>query len=815
MCAGKGETRISAPTGYHPPTQCSFCSGRAAVRAQLVVSLVDLLTGRVVSRSIVPGALTPVRSPAGQAALDLGVVLRELTVALDVQNIYRVEASKMVPCDLGAPWLILLRYPAGAVMSEQWEYQYQGAAIAREAQHRPSLIFYTGVVEEPTPDADRMLNKLAQLADDLQLDLVIDVRVERSEMLSWTVRLDLPGAPLPTSRMGRSNTLHRALRETTVAKAMAGLRNRSNPAPARWLDPKASNWLTASEADEQDRPEQNQSLNWADLTAELTPKAIGSAGAIAVHRHGEWFFSALESAQDPENDSGRRLLPVTPLPDLPGELLPLAICPRCSGSATGKCYECAGSGQVRQGAVLTITDLESRTKHVNWYRLPEDQESRANRQRQTASGWPPRAAEVLLDPYYSVAEQAEPFGIPPHLLRDHFTGGVLDRLLADGILLNPDGEPPAARYLRRVARQRPGGRVIVLARPEPTPPTEWLFRAALGLGLEVVIAARAARPGGRPPAPAVTSWEVYLQPGTTSSGTTLPETASPGTTAETVTRRPVGLGRRFPSLAAAVAQLHDTFDDALAQALRVGPLEPVPVPQQAAVPQLDVLSIEPVLSGLAESFPDTNLQLSFDPGGCAITVGGRSSRAGTLQEVLAFLLPQLIEGEPDPEQLRQIVLMLLDENPQLERLEMLDGDLRGRFHFSLALGGLLKCFVRERFGSEPERAALENFAARTYQEALKLPIEDDESRPAQTVYRQLLTALTDSAGPNEQASTAWRQIQLMDQLSAVLDVLGHLIRERRQTGAVTSELDDLLVGQAVDTGLRLARTLTASADSKR
>jgi hypothetical protein len=261
-----------------------------------------------------------------------------------------------------------------------------------------------------------------------------------------------------------------------------------------------------------------------------------------------------------------------------------------------------------------------------------------------------------------------------------------------------------------------------------------------------------------------------------------------------------------------VAQLQATFDDALAQALRVDRLEPVPVPQQTVTQRVDVLSIEPVLSGLSETFPDTDLQLSFGPSGCAIEVGKpfqRSSRAATLQEALTPLVAQLIEAEPEPDQLRRLLLLLLDENPQLERLESLADGLPGRFHFGLALIGLLKCLFRERFGPSPERAVLEEFAAETYQEALGLPIEDDESRPEAAVYSQLLAAIADPADP------AWRQLQLMEQLSAILDVLARLIRDRRQTGAVTSELDDLLVGQAVEQGLLMARAVTGTGDGKR
>jgi hypothetical protein len=280
-CGGRGAVLQSASTGHHPPEECWFCKGRGLVRAQLVISLVDLPTGRVASRSIVPGVLTPGQSPppSRQAALDLAAVVRELAADLAVQSIWQASFRTLIPWNPENPFFIPLRHALDADLSEEWRFEYEGAAIARQAQHRPQLIFYAGVESKPGPSADESLRRLERVAGDLQLDLVLDVRVERSETLIWSVRLDLPGDALPERPSGRFNTLQRALRETSVEAALAGLRSRSVSAPARWLETSSEGWReTLSEDWGSDHPE---ALTWAELSAKLTPLASRARGRSA------------------------------------------------------------------------------------------------------------------------------------------------------------------------------------------------------------------------------------------------------------------------------------------------------------------------------------------------------------------------------------------------------------------------------------------------------------------------------------------------------------------------------------------------------
>jgi hypothetical protein len=61
----------------------------------MVITLVDLPTGRVASRNIVAGALSPIAGPADGAFLDLAAVIRELAASLAVESGVRVQAAEL------------------------------------------------------------------------------------------------------------------------------------------------------------------------------------------------------------------------------------------------------------------------------------------------------------------------------------------------------------------------------------------------------------------------------------------------------------------------------------------------------------------------------------------------------------------------------------------------------------------------------------------------------------------------------------------------------------------------------------------------
>ncbi len=783
-----------------------MCAGRRSARAQLVVSLVDLATGRVGSRSIVPWVLTPVRTPAGAAALDLSVVVKELAAELGVSSIYRVTLGKLLRWDVDTPILLQLRHAAGVTLSPEWQFEHEGAAIAREAMFRPNLVFYAGVESKPIPSADDALQRLVAMASDLQLDFVIDVRVGSNESLKWKAHFDVPGAAISERPLGRFNTLHRALRETSVEAALVGLQRGPISAPARWLETPGPDYLrhrgrdgVTSDGTKLD------SLTWAELSAKMTPLAVRGAGAIGVHRHGEWYFSTLESAPDPENDRRSRLRPVTAIPEPAGELIPTSICPKCGAGTAASCSTCGGAGRMLDGVALTITDLENRTKHVNVRRLPMTGglDDGAEPNDKPVSGRPLGWGEVLLDRYYSIGEQAKPFGVPPHLLVDHFRNRALDLALIDGKVTAPDGDPQVSGFLGAAAHRRPGGRLIVLARPEPEPPTNDLFRSVLGLGLTVAINVRTADQPRTAPAPVLSAWQIQILPGTVTEAAGAGSAQSPAQ----LTRPEMWFGLSKPSLRTAVAQLQTGLDNSIRRALVVEKLAPLPVPQQVSPVPVDAVAIELSLEGLGEIFPNTDILLLLTATSCTCFIAepyNRSACAATIPEMLAPLVaPDLIE--PDPEELRRVLTIFLDKNSTQAQLEAETQGIQGRFRFGLALGALLKCLFLERFGADPEQAVLAQYADEIYRDSLGEPTEEEGAPLDPALVTEMLVSLADPT------RTAWRRMMLLEDMMVAVHILTNLVVDRLETGAETTGIID----QAVHEGILMAQAMTTNGDGKR
>lgn len=762
-CAGQGLERREALTGYHPGEECSFCRGNRFVRSQLVLTLVDLRSGRVASQNIVPGSLPLSETSQGRVLLDLSAVLRELAVSLDIHSVRRGSSPDSARWNLADSHLVDLGYSSDEELSARGEAEFEGAAIAREARWDPQMIFYAGVEVKPEPDADEVLRELVELAGQLQLDLVVDVRVESNEALLWGVRLDLPGAEVSKMLTGRYGTLHRALLKTDAETSLQRLRSGSGFPPARWAD--------CTRATQPSEERQADELTWAQIAARLTPLAVAGAGAVAVHRPGVWHFSTLKWISDPSNDLRNVLRPVPPVPEPPGALIPVGPCSKCDGRHSQGCSRCLGTGEELHGLVLTITDLRSRAKHVNW---GSSDSFGASRNQLPASGFPLRHAELLLDSTYSVARQAEDFGVPPHLLRDYTRNAPLERALVDGRGRSFD-EDLVGDYLRRAGNGR-GGRLLVLARPEPVPPSEELFRAALGLGLSLAVMVMAAPRDRKSPAPAVLSWRVTVL----AKGDAAPSAA---------------FLSGPPTIEAAVAQLQSGFDRAVKQALRVEKLEPLPIPQQELEVRVDLPGIKSILVALSEFYPSTSICLRVDLNLWTCVLGAphnRSASGATLVEMLVPLItPDLVP--PRPDEIRGILAIILDRNVTEEQIEALDEDLQNRFRFGLAVGGLSTCLFRERFGPSPDPGALENLAVEVFngsQEIDEEPIEQD-------VFTLLIGAMADPT------RTAWRRILFEDYFSGMLDLVGCMLRDRLRADPDLSDL----IEQAVAEGMLMVQAL--------
>jgi hypothetical protein len=289
------------------------------------------------------------------------------------------------------------------------------------------------------------------------------------------------------------------------------------------------------------------------------------------------------------------------------------------------------------------------------------------RTRRPVSGIPLNFDEVLLDPYYSVGEQAKPFGVPPHLLIDHSGNAALGLSLIDGKVSSPDGDDPqVSGYLRSAARWRPGGRLIVLARPEPEPPTERIVQSVLGLGLTLGIRVRTADQPHLPPAPKIASWRIQVlsaaeaeamagpvgaggpvgtedAAGTRDAAGAAGTEGSAGMAGTGLARRQVRFGPASPSLATAVAELQARFDSSVRRALDVGRLAPLSVPQQSAPVRTDLTALEPALERLSGAFPDADIWLCINLAGWTCFVGEPhtiSVCGATILEIVA----QLVSG---------------------------------------------------------------------------------------------------------------------------------------------------------------------------
>ncbi|HEY0700326.1 MAG TPA: hypothetical protein VGD43_21290, partial [Micromonospora sp.] len=86
-------------------------------------------------------------------------------------------------------------------------------------------------------DPGHQLARLRVMADRLCLDLVVEARRRPGGGLSWDVRYELPGAPVPVSSARRGEDLPGAVAVTTVRGALSGLSERGLSAPEYTIGP--------------------------------------------------------------------------------------------------------------------------------------------------------------------------------------------------------------------------------------------------------------------------------------------------------------------------------------------------------------------------------------------------------------------------------------------------------------------------------------------------------------------------------------------------------------------------------------------------
>ncbi|MEQ4303889.1 hypothetical protein ABNF97_21330 [Plantactinospora sp. B6F1] len=507
---------------------CFDCGQTGRRRAQLVLSMANLDTGAVASANVVPGVVEPVPWPGdggGSWHLPLAPLLRDLAAAVGVGS--GAWADVRQPGDPDGPLILLPRAwrpEHSATVREVLEAE----AIAGESNEAWRLYLGRATVAPPREPAAE-LARLCRLADLLCLDLVVEARrLIATDGLTWAIRFEVPGGPVPSEARGYADDLAEALTTTSVLDACYGLEERGEAAPAHHVtlgqpppDPSTVDL---------DQLERRILADCLDLvTGEPT------AGAQAIWRNGRWWHTSLRTAGTTETLTewstgqiySRRATKLRrgwqpPAPSWQDSPIPYVDCPdcdphsrlrhcdcrlgtdradpdcpKCAGSGRSpsllRCHTCRGTRRLHTEAAITITDLAGRVVHLSW--------------RSDAAGW--RTGEFAWhdDPTRHPADQAGP-GDDPAQPAGEETWRTGRQVPAPHVATHPGGKPlhqlPDQFRLAGWAdhfRVRPqdlveldgGGRLdhdlrngtVTLHHPDADPLTEYLRQTARG------------RPGGR------------------------------------------------------------------------------------------------------------------------------------------------------------------------------------------------------------------------------------------------------------------------------------------------------------------------------
>ncbi|GAB2963082.1 hypothetical protein GCM10027280_59910 [Micromonospora polyrhachis] len=490
---------------------CDSCRATGRQRGQLVLTVVNLDTGVTRSANVVPGGVEPRRNAGGRWELALSPIVAALAAevgAVEYRDAYGLERK---PCELTvmlpADWR-----PDLPVADRQ---RLEGAAIARLAWQPWRL--YCGR-STPTPDRDlpAELSRLCHLADLLSLDLVVEARRAHERDVIWEIRYELPGGAVPVKTRRWANDLSAAIAATSVSDAMFGLVERARTAPAHYLRPHPAHRAGPPTIDV-DQVERR-------IHADLDGIGGRAPGAQAIWRDGRWQHTRLQVEDQvevmTEEATGQvvrssvtllaraweppapgwqdELIPYGPCPDCDPEhrlrpcLCTLANqppdpnCPGCSGAGvaptTMPCPTCGDSHRVHQGLVLTMTDLDEATLHVNW--LVPDQVIDVPLVATQPGGKP----VFQLPLCYQLDHWAMNLGGRPADLTYLDGGHEVGQDLCEGtVTVDHPEDDPLARYLVNAGGGHPAGRLLVCTAPPAAPPLTELVRLALGLHQTLVV----------------------------------------------------------------------------------------------------------------------------------------------------------------------------------------------------------------------------------------------------------------------------------------------------------------------------------------
>ncbi|MGX7670218.1 hypothetical protein [Plantactinospora sp. DSM 117369] len=525
------------------PQPCHRCRQAGRLRAQLVLTLANVDTGAVASANVVPGVVEPARWPGdgGSWHLPLTPLLHDLAATVGAAS--WTEAGNPPRSPDGPVVLLPSRWRPD--LPPQTRAALEAEAIASHG-HDAWQLFLGRSAAEPPPDPARDLARRCRLADLLRLDLVLEARRRHPAAdLTWHLRYEVPGGPVPTDARGGADDLAGAIVATGDLDALYDLQARGRAAPAHYL--------TGGDRPPVDPPAVDLDQLERGMLADCTDLHTGvpTAGAQAIWRDGRWWHTSLRVADTAETftESGTGQIyrretsilrrgwqppapswrgPPVPYVDCPDcdphsrlrrcDCLLLAEradpdCPKCSGAGRSPsalpCDTCRDSHRLYRDLTVTLTDLAGRVTHLHWqvdrhgWRAGDLTWRGDEHTWQTGEqGW--RAGERLSAPHVATQPGGKPvhqlpdpfrlatwagfFGVRPDDLTELDGGGEVRHDLRKGIVTLPHpGADPLTEYLHQASRGQPGARLFVLARRPDVPPLADLIRLVLGLRLTVTV----------------------------------------------------------------------------------------------------------------------------------------------------------------------------------------------------------------------------------------------------------------------------------------------------------------------------------------
>ncbi|MFV2088306.1 hypothetical protein [Micromonospora sp. LOL_021] len=533
-------------------------------RAQRVFTVANLDTGQVASTSLVPGSFTPLPTPGGTWWLPYAPIVADLAARAGV-----VEATLRDPDFPDEPG----RLPSsGLTLPRQWQptvpqrdrLRWEAVALTNRLVS-PWLVLIGRSTEPPPPgDPARLLGRLCALADQLHVDLVLEVRPSSiGRGLSWDVRFEHAGGAVPDYQHRWIADLPTALATIPAERAVTGLTVANPQLPAHYLTDAALTGRVVPVG--LDGHPGGHDLD--QVERRMTADAEQHGGAQAIWRNRHWWHTSLRPA-DTAGTFVRGWEP--PAPKHWGEPIPAHPCTRCADRPDPPyCLDCYGTRQVRRGAVLTVTDLRGRTVHRNWRPDSEptgDPEAAVGPQPPTLvlTDRPSGTTVWQLDEHYQIGSLAAQFGVEPTDLTDIDGEHVIDQHLRNGVSQVPHtGGDPLDAYLGEVGATYDGARVMVLATGWPGPTLDELAALVRGLGLALDVTVIDHRnTTGRPELSQGHSWSVrVVDPATRLAVDPVPTSAA---------------------LPEAVALCYRYLHGALRATIPTDPTTPIPVPQQPA-----------------------------------------------------------------------------------------------------------------------------------------------------------------------------------------------------------------------------------------